>query len=83
MKYAQVKKTTTIEAAPAAEQEWHGLVFGINSQTLFSGADSWYNGSNIPDKPVEPLSFLGGLPLYMQKCNEAADKDYEGFVLTT
>ena len=32
-------------------------------------------------KPREMLSFAGGLSTYMAKCNESAERGYEGFVI--
>jgi hypothetical protein len=42
---------------------------------------SWYFGVNIPGKPREMLSFAGGLSTYMAKCNESAERGYEGFAI--
>ncbi|KAF8829461.1 hypothetical protein HHX47_DHR3000961 [Lentinula edodes] len=82
MKYAQTKHIERIETCPEAEEGWRQLVFGINAMTLFATGKSWYNGANIENKPFEPLSFVGGVPLYMQKCQEVAEHNYEGFVLS-
>ncbi|KAJ3797588.1 cyclohexanone monooxygenase [Lentinula aff. detonsa] len=82
MKYAQAKHIEYIEARPEAEEGWRQLVLGINSMTLFANAKSWYNGANIENKPFEPLNFIGGVPLYMQRCKEVAEHDYEGFSLS-
>jgi hypothetical protein len=49
---------------------------------LWSKAKSWYNGSNIPGKVVETLNFTGGLPLYINMCNESMEKGYDGFVFS-
>jgi hypothetical protein len=49
--------------------------------TLFPRADSWYLGANIPGKRREMLSFAGGLATYMAKCNESAEREYEGFTI--
>ncbi|KAE9403336.1 cyclohexanone monooxygenase [Gymnopus androsaceus JB14] len=81
MKYAQSNQIDYIEARPEAEEAWRQLVVGINSMTLFAESKSWYNGANIPGKPFDPLSFVGGVPFYMEKCKEAAEKNYEGFML--
>jgi hypothetical protein len=53
----------------------------IADATLFPQADSWYLGANIPGKPREMLSFAGGLSTYMAKCNESAERGYEGFAI--
>jgi cation diffusion facilitator CzcD-associated flavoprotein CzcO len=71
-----------IEATVAAEEAWRAEVLEIADATLFTRADSWYLGANVPGKRREILSFIGGLPAYMQKCNECADNGYEGFAIT-
>ena len=53
--------------------------FWVDAVSLFPRADSWYFGVNIPAKPREMLSFRGGLPAYMAKCRESAERGYEGF----
>jgi hypothetical protein len=42
--------------------------------TLFPRAESWYVGANIPGKTREMLVCAGGLPAYMEKCGESADR---------
>jgi cation diffusion facilitator CzcD-associated flavoprotein CzcO len=69
------------EATVPAEEAWRAQVIEIASGTLFPRADSWYVGANIPGKPREMLSFAGGLPTYMAKCNESAERGYEGFTI--
>jgi cyclohexanone monooxygenase len=71
-----------IEATVAAEEAWRAEVLEIADATLFTRADSWYLGANVPGKRREILSFIGGLPAYMQKCNECADNGYEGFAIS-
>jgi hypothetical protein len=53
----------------------------IAESTLFPRADSWYFGANIPGKLREMRSFAGGLSTYIAKCNECAERDYEGFAI--
>jgi hypothetical protein len=67
-----------VEATVPAEEAWRAQVIEIASGTLFPRADSWYLGANIPGKPREMLSFTGGLSTYMAKCNESAERGYEG-----
>ncbi|KAL0578187.1 hypothetical protein V5O48_003818 [Marasmius crinis-equi] len=74
---------TRIEATREAEEEWRNMVMHNSSMALFHKAKSWYNGSNIPGKPVEQLNFVGGIPLYDQLCRDKAEKGYEGFVLSS
>jgi cyclohexanone monooxygenase len=69
------------EATAAAEEEWRAQVHALADATLFPQADSWYLGANIPGKPREMLSFTGGLSTYIAKCNESAERGYEGFAI--
>ena len=69
------------EATAPAEEEWRTQVHALADATLFPQADSWYLGANIPGKPREMLSFAGGLSTYMAKCNESAERGYEGFAV--
>jgi cyclohexanone monooxygenase len=71
-----------IEATPEAEEAWRDHVAELVNATLFPRAQSWYMGANIPGKKREMLVYPGGLPLYLQKCKEAADAGYAGFVLS-
>ncbi|KAK7054364.1 hypothetical protein VNI00_003558 [Paramarasmius palmivorus] len=68
-----------IEASRGAEVEWRNLVQYKSSLTLLGKARSWYNGANIPGKPVEQLNFIGGIPFYDTLCREKAERNYEGF----
>ena len=71
-----------VEATVAAEEAWRAQVLELADATLFPRADSWYLGANIPGKRREMLSFAGGLATYMAKCNESAERRYEGFTIS-
>ena len=73
---------TRVEATAPAEEAWRAQVLALADATLFPRADSWYLGANIPGKPREMLSFTGGLPAYLAKCRESAERGYEGFALS-
>jgi cation diffusion facilitator CzcD-associated flavoprotein CzcO len=73
---------TRIEATVPAEEAWRAQVLALGDATLFPRAASWYFGANIPGKPREMLSFTGGLPAYMAKCRESAERGYEGFAIS-
>ena len=47
-----------------------------------TSCNSWYNGANIEGKPRVFLPYVGGLPKYMDRCNEVAAHGYDGFVLS-
>jgi cation diffusion facilitator CzcD-associated flavoprotein CzcO len=70
-----------IEASASAEEAWREQVLTIADATLFPRADSWFLGANVPGKVREMLIFGGGLPLYLDKCKECAERGYEGFVI--
>lgn len=71
-----------IEANLEAENLWVEHNREVANHTLIAQTDSWYNGSNIPGKPVEVLNYGGGLPTYEQKFKESADHGYAGFSLS-
>jgi cation diffusion facilitator CzcD-associated flavoprotein CzcO len=73
---------TRFEATAGAEETWRAEVLEIADSTLFPRADSWYFGANIPGKRREMLSYVGGLSTYMAKCNESAERGYEGFTIS-
>jgi len=72
---------TRIEATPAAQDAWVDHVNEIASVTLFPSCNSWYLGANVPGKPRVFMPYYGFQP-YVQKCDEVAAKDYEGFRLS-
>src|SRR5271156_6863491 len=76
------RSCTRFETTLPAEEAWRAQVHDVADATLFPRADSWYFGANIPGKPREMLSFVGGLSTYMAKCNECAERGYEGFAIS-
>ncbi len=72
---------STIEAEPSAEKEWVDHVAEVADTSLFTGTDSWYMGANVPGKPRVLLSYLGGFPVYLEKCEEVVANNYAGFTL--
>ena len=49
--------------------------------TLFTKANSWYMGANVPGKPRVFMLFIGGFGAYLDICNEVAAAGYKGFDL--
>lgn len=82
LEYLRDQGYTRIESLAAADEAWSQHISDLIGMTLFPLANSWYMGANIPGKKRESLNYPGGLPLYLQKCEESARKGYEGFVLT-
>jgi cyclohexanone monooxygenase len=69
-----------IEATSEAEGEWVDHVNEVGNTTLYPLANSWYMGSNIPGKPRVFMPYIGGVPVYREKCDEVAANGYEGCV---
>ncbi|KAJ4495226.1 cyclohexanone monooxygenase [Lentinula lateritia] len=86
LKFLQDNDYTRIETKRDAEEAWRDLVLEIASKRLWHKCESsWYTGSNLAStntRPVEMLAFSGGLPLYLEKCAEAADNGCQGFELS-
>jgi cyclohexanone monooxygenase len=70
-----------IEAAAEAQAKWVEHVRDVASGTLFSKANSWYIGANIPGKPRVLMPYVGGVGVYHQTCQMVADEGYRGFLL--
>ena len=61
------------------EAEWVDHNTEVGNATLYPLANSWYMGSNVPGKPRVLMPYIGGVGAYRERCDEIADKDYEGF----
>jgi len=72
---------TTIEPAQAQEDEWVTHVNEVSKISLRSTCSSWYIGANIPGRPRVFMPYIGGFPIYVQKCNEVMSNGFEGFVI--
>lgn len=77
------KGCQTIEATPESEVEWDAHVASYANQLLAvkTHTSSWFDGSNIPGKPVKFLLYPNTLPGFRQKLAETFSEDYKGFVL--
>jgi cyclohexanone monooxygenase len=70
-----------IEPVVADEDAWVEHVTEVSKVSLRSTCSSWYVGANIPGRPVVFMPYIGGFPIYVQKCNEVMSNGFEGFVL--
>jgi cation diffusion facilitator CzcD-associated flavoprotein CzcO len=70
-----------IEAGAEAVEEWVAECARRAESTLFTKANSWYMGANVPDKPRVFMLFVGGFAVYNDICAEVADAGYKGFTL--
>lgn len=69
-----------LETTEQAEQNWAAEVNGAAEHTVYSQADSWYNGKNIEGKKGGFMIYVGGFPRYCELSNAAVQNGYEGFI---
>src|SRR4029079_6434251 len=72
---------TTIEPLQADEDEWVEHVNEVSKISLRSTCSSWYVGTNIAGRPRVFMPYIGGFPIYVQKCNEDMTIVLECFVM--
>jgi cyclohexanone monooxygenase len=72
---------TTIEPTPVDEDAWVAHVNEVAQVSLRSTCSSWYVGANVPGRPRVFMPYIGGFPVYVQKCNEVMSDGLAGFVL--
>jgi cyclohexanone monooxygenase len=72
---------TTVEPIETYEDEWIEHVNEVSKVSLRSTCSSWYVGANIPGRPRVFMPYIGGFPIYVQKCNEVMTNGFEGFVI--
>ncbi|MEZ0352284.1 flavin-containing monooxygenase [Mycobacterium sp. pR1184] len=70
-----------IEATVDAVDAWGAECARRAETTLFTKANSWYMGANVPGKPRGFMLFVGGFATYNDICADVADAGYRGFDL--
>src|SRR5690606_36953073 len=71
-----------VDVDPASQAGWSQTVKDIIKGTVFTSADSWYVGTNVPGKPKGILAYAGGIVNHMKACDAVADKEFTGFVFS-
>jgi cation diffusion facilitator CzcD-associated flavoprotein CzcO len=81
--YLRANGIRTIEALPAAQQEWidHATSLVAATVLVHPSCNSWYNGGNVPGKKRMYMGYTGGIPEYRRRCDEIAAGGYTGFKL--
>ena len=79
LEYMRAHGWTRVDATEQAQDEWVEHVAEIGQFSLFVQANSWYVGANIPGKPRVVMPYVGGQPMYRERCEAAARAGYEGF----
>jgi hypothetical protein len=70
----------SIEANPEAEDEWKAGMNAMSKRTLYPYTNSWWNGSNIPGKKAENMTYIGGINNYEAQCR-ATMEGWKGFTV--
>lgn len=70
---------TCIEPTSEAEVGWRQLIQQIYSM-LLAGQES--KSESADGKLGEARNFLGGIPMYIQKCQESVENAYKGFAFS-
>ena len=65
-----------------AEERWVETVNEVADATLYTKAESWYLGSNVPGKPRVFMPFAGGIGAYRDICEQVVGDGYAGFSRT-
>lgn len=73
------KGLTRVDTRPESQEEWTNHVNEIVTHTLFSKADSWYVGANVPGKPRTILAYTGGIARYKEVVSEVRAKGFADF----
>lgn len=68
-----------VEPEVDAEDAWVEEVNRAAGGSLRSTCSSWYNGANIPGKPLIFIPYIGGIPDYTKACEAAVENGYAGF----
>jgi cyclohexanone monooxygenase len=81
LRHAKAHGITEIEADAAAQDSWMSGVRDSADRTLYSQANSWYVGANVPGKPRVFMPYVDGFQVYEAACKAVATAGYRGFHL--
>lgn len=82
VKFMRDRNFSRIDVDPAFQKKWSQTVKDVIGGTVFTSADSWYVGTNVPGKAKGILAYAGGIVEYKKACDAVADKQFEGFVFS-
>jgi cyclohexanone monooxygenase len=80
--YMETNGFVRIDADEAAQVAWAHEVANMAEKTLYTKANSWYMGANVPGKPRVFLMYIGGLDRYVERCDKIVSEGYAGFNFT-
>ncbi|WPH04657.1 cyclohexanone monooxygenase [Acrodontium crateriforme] len=71
-----------VDSKKEVEDDWTKRMHEKWDASLFPQAKSWYQGSNVPGKRVEPLNWAGGMVEYVDSLHKSIENDYQGWNVT-
>jgi acetone monooxygenase len=80
--YLRENRYRRMEPSREREEAWVAHHDEVAGMTLMMKTNSWYTGANIEGKPRRLLSYIGGVGVYRQLCDEIRASAYEGFSTT-
>ena len=80
--YMREQGKSQMEASAEKEEEWIQHHDEIAESTLLMKTNSWYTGANIEGKPRRLLSYVGGVGVYKEICEEIRANNFAGFNIT-
>ena len=79
IEYARKNGFGRVEANEDAQVAWAQEVADMAEKTLYTKANSWYMGANVPGKPRVFLMYIGGLDRYVARVDAIVRDGYRGF----
>lgn len=76
IEFMEENKLASVEPTADKEQEWSDTCRGIADQTLFTKADSWIFGANIPGKANSVYFYMGGLCAFRDILDSVKRENY-------
>ena len=80
--YMEKNGLARVDADEAAQVAWAHEVAEMAEKTLYTKANSWYMGANVPGKPRVFLMYIGGLDRYVERVDRIVADGYSGFSFT-
>ncbi len=80
--YMEKNGLARVDADETAQVAWAHEVADMAEKTLYTKADSWYMGANVPGKPRVFLMYIGGLDRYVERVDRIVADGYSGFSFT-
>ena len=68
-----------VDVEEEAQVAWAHEVAAFAEKTLYTKANSWYMGANVPGKPRVFMMYIGGLDRYVARCDAIVSDGYTGF----